>query len=117
MHYSHFKKETLVPFTINNIKRGQGEKFYKEELEFNTICDHLNELISVKPQGVSDFKDLITYVKDRPGHDVRYAIDATKTHKELGYVPKETFETGINKTVEWYLQKQDWWLELITPKS
>lgn len=53
--------------------------------------------------------ELITYVKDRPGHDRRYAIDATKTNNELGYKPKESFETGIAKTVEWYLSNEDWW--------
>ena len=54
-------------------------------------------------------ESLITYVKDRPGHDRRYAIDATKTNDELGYVPKESFETGIAKTVEWYLNNESWW--------
>jgi len=54
-------------------------------------------------------EELITYVKDRPGHDRRYAIDATKTTKELGYKPKETFETGIRKTVRWYLENDSWW--------
>ena len=54
-------------------------------------------------------ESLITYVKDRPGHDRRYAIDATKTNDELGYVPKESFETGIAKTVQWYLNNEAWW--------
>lgn len=54
-------------------------------------------------------ESLITYVKDRPGHDRRYAIDATKTNDELGYQPKESFETGIAKTVKWYLTNEDWW--------
>lgn len=54
-------------------------------------------------------ESLITYVKDRPGHDRRYAIDATKTNDELGYVPKESFETGIAKTVQWYLNNESWW--------
>jgi len=54
-------------------------------------------------------ESLITYVQDRPGHDRRYAIDATKTRDELGYVPKESFETGITKTVRWYLNNESWW--------
>ncbi|MDR9828563.1 dTDP-glucose 4,6-dehydratase [Vibrio sp. FNV 38] len=62
-------------------------------------------------QGKSE--DLITYVTDRAGHDRRYAIDATKTNNELGYQPVESFETGIKKTVEWYLNNQEWWLPLI----
>jgi dTDP-glucose 4,6-dehydratase len=56
---------------------------------------------------------LITYVKDRPGHDVRYAIDATKIAQELGWTPEETFESGIRKTVEWYLNNQQWWQRVL----
>lgn len=55
------------------------------------------------------YEDLITYVKDRPGHDVRYAIDASKIERELGWKPQETFESGIRKTVEWYLNNKTWW--------
>jgi len=54
------------------------------------------------------YKDLITYVADRPGHDQRYAIDASKIQKDLGWVPAETFETGLRKTVEWYLENTTW---------
>jgi dTDP-glucose 4,6-dehydratase len=57
-------------------------------------------------------EELITYVTDRAGHDRRYAIDATKTKNELGYKPAESFETGIKKTVKWYLANQDWWMPL-----
>lgn len=74
----------------------------------STICDHLNKLVNNKPSGVSDFKNLITFVKDRPGHDIRYAIDSTKIEKELGWQPNETFDSGIRKTVEWYLSNHDW---------
>ena len=56
---------------------------------------------------------LITFVDDRAGHDRRYAIDATKTQDELGYTPIESFETGIIKTVKWYLSNRSWWLPLI----
>ena len=61
-----------------------------------------------KPQGLVKYEDLITYVKDRPGHDVRYAIDASKIQRDLNWAPKETFETGIRKTVEWYLSNETW---------
>ncbi|EHD0102998.1 dTDP-glucose 4,6-dehydratase [Vibrio vulnificus] len=82
----------------------------KQNIEVvTTICKHLNELIADKPEGVTDFLDLITYVKDRPGHDVRYAIDANKIKQELGWEPKETFDTGLRKTVEWYLNNKAWW--------
>ena len=57
-------------------------------------------------------ESLITYVKDRPGHDMRYAIDPTKIKNELGWYPETTFENGIKKTVEWYLQNEDWWQEI-----
>ena len=81
----------------------------KENIEVvRTICNHLNDLVTVKPDGIDDFKELITFVKDRPGHDLRYAIDAGKVHKQLGWSPNETFNTGIKKTVEWYLQNTDW---------
>lgn len=81
----------------------------KQNIEVvTTICNHLNELITDKPANLSDFKELITFVKDRPGHDVRYAIDATKINKELGWHPKETFESGILKTIQWYLDNQTW---------
>lgn len=72
----------------------------------NTICAILDEL---KPMADGrSYKNQITYVKDRPGHDRRYAIDATKLEKELGWKPAETFESGIRKTVQWYLDNQVW---------
>ncbi|MCP1440440.1 dTDP-glucose 4,6-dehydratase [Erwinia persicina] len=74
-----------------------------------TICSILDELIADKPNGVSHFAELITHVTDRPGHDMRYAIDASKIARELGWKPQETFETGIRKTVEWYLNNSEWW--------
>lgn len=74
----------------------------------HAICDLLEELAPHKPEGVAQYKDLITSVKDRPGHDVRYAIDATKIKEELNWVPKESFETGLRKTVEWYLNNKEW---------
>lgn len=72
------------------------------------ICNLLEELASNKPEGIANYHDLITYVKDRPGHDLRYAIDASKIKKDLGWVPVETFESGLRKTVEWYLANQEW---------
>ena len=72
------------------------------------ICNLLEELAPNKPEGIANYHDLITYVKDRPGHDLRYAIDASKIKKDLGWVPVETFESGLRKTVEWYLANQEW---------
>ncbi|MGR2767990.1 dTDP-glucose 4,6-dehydratase [Photobacterium ganghwense] len=78
-----------------------------------TICGLLEELVPTKPEGVELYEDLITYVTDRPGHDVRYAIDATKIANELGWTPEETFESGIRKTVEWYLNNKIWWSRVL----
>ncbi len=72
------------------------------------ICALLEELAPQHPQGVSRYADLITYVHDRPGHDQRYAIDASKIERELGWVPEETFDTGLRKTVQWYLDNLEW---------
>lgn len=83
---------------------GHNEKQNIEVVK--TICKILDEL---KPQANGQaYASLITFVKDRPGHDLRYAIDATKIAKELGWVPEETFETGIRKTVLWYLENLEW---------
>ena len=70
-----------------------------------TICQILD---TIKPKQHGSYADQITYVKDRPGHDRRYAIDASKIERELDWKPKETFDTGIRKTVEWYLANTDW---------
>jgi dTDP-glucose 4,6-dehydratase len=69
------------------------------------VCQILDELRPCE----SPYEELITFVKDRPGHDRRYAIDASKILNELGWQPTETFETGIKKTVEWYLEHSQWW--------
>lgn len=73
-----------------------------------SICALLEELAPNKPEGLSRYEDLITFVTDRPGHDHRYAIDATKIKQDLGWVPQESFETGLRKTVEWYLANTQW---------
>ncbi|WP_343569910.1 dTDP-glucose 4,6-dehydratase [Acinetobacter sp.] len=83
---------------------GHNEKQNIEVVK--TICKILDEL---KPQNNHQpYETLITFVKDRPGHDLRYAIDASKIAKDLGWKPEETFETGIRKTVEWYLNNLEW---------
>lgn len=72
------------------------------------LCSLLEELAPAKPPGVNNYADLITHVADRPGHDRRYAIDASKLARELAWTPQETFETGIRKTVLWYLENSVW---------
>ncbi|WP_404651651.1 dTDP-glucose 4,6-dehydratase [Raoultella terrigena] len=78
-----------------------------------TICAILDKVVEQKPGNISHFADLITFVKDRPGHDLRYAIDAAKIQLDLGWVPEETFESGIEKTVHWYLNNQTWWQRVL----
>jgi len=76
----------------------------------NTICSILDEL---KPRSNGQtYSELVTYVTDRPGHDFRYAIDASKIKTDLGWEPKETFKTGIRKTIQWYLDHEDWWRKI-----
>ena len=79
-----------------------------------TICKLLDEL---EPSDrLESYTELITYVTDRPGHDLRYAIDASKIGKELGWLPRETFDSGIRKTVLWYLENRDWWRNIQSQK-
>jgi dTDP-glucose 4,6-dehydratase len=79
-----------------------------------TVCELLEELSPVKPSGINKYRDLITFVNDRPGHDIRYAIDASKIEARLGWVPDETFETGLRKTVQWYLDNRQWWERILS---
>ena len=104
------------------LERGQGGEVYnigglneKPNIEIvHTLCDILDELRPIPSNNdIKSYRDLIIYVKDRPGHDRRYAIDATKIEKELNWRPAETFETGIRKTVEWYVNNADWVEQII----
>jgi dTDP-glucose 4,6-dehydratase len=95
------------------LKRGRPGETYnvggwneKTNLEVaTTLCDLLDELV---PKQAGSYRDQVTFIKDRPGHDRRYAIDASKLERELGWKPAETFETGLRKTVQWYLDNQAW---------
>nr|WP_298249124.1 dTDP-glucose 4,6-dehydratase [uncultured Halomonas sp.] len=102
---------------------GHNEKTNLEVVE--TLCEILDEVVGVNSEWKMEnrnhspltihhsHKELITFVADRPGHDLRYAIDAGKIERELGWVPEETFETGLRKTVEWYLNNQAWWQRVL----
>lgn len=97
-----------VPGETYNIG-GHNEKTNLEVV--HAICAAMDKLL---PD--SEFRphvDLVTYVDDRPGHDQRYAIDATRIEQDLGWLPDETFDTGLQKTVEWYLNNRDWWQAII----
>ncbi len=74
-----------------------------------TLCDLLDQRIVDKPGGIESFRELITFVTDRPGHDKRYAINASKIEATLGWIPLETFDTGLAKTVDWFLANETWW--------
>jgi dTDP-glucose 4,6-dehydratase len=75
------------------------------------ICDILDHLI---PKGNSkSYKKLIRFVQDRPGHDFRYAIDASKLNSKLGWFPKESFESGLEKTIQWYINNKGWWTAIL----
>jgi dTDP-glucose 4,6-dehydratase len=91
---------------------GNNEKTNFEVVE--TICDFLEELVPDKPTHVSNYRDLIKFVKDRPGHDVRYAVDSSKIERELAWAPEETFETGLRKTIQWYLDNREWWQRVLS---
>lgn len=91
---------------------GHNEKQNIEVVQI--ICDLLEELAPQKPSGINNYRDLITFVSDRPGHDLRYAIDATKIANDLGWKPDETFESGIRKTVQWYLDNSQWCNSILT---
>lgn len=82
----------------------------KQNIEVvHAVCDLLQELVPpTEDMGITHYRELITFVTDRPGHDLRYAIDASKIEKELGWRPQETFESGIRKTVKWYLDNREW---------
>lgn len=99
-----------IPGETYNIG-GHNEKANIEVVK--TICALLEEFVPNKPAGINSYIDLITFVKDRPGHDVRYAIDASKIERELGWAPDESFEAGIRKTVEWYLNNKTWWQRIL----
>lgn len=85
---------------------GHNEKTNIEVVK--TICCILDRLIADKPGNISSFSELITFVPDRPGHDGRYAIDSSKIQKELGWKPEYSFEKGMEKTVQWYLDNEEW---------
>jgi dTDP-glucose 4,6-dehydratase len=87
---------------------GDGERRNLEVVE--TICDLVDELAPGRRRDAR--RALITYVQDRPGHDLRYAIDASKTKQEIGWRPRHSFEAGLRKTVEWYLDNPGWWRDI-----
>jgi len=97
----------LTTGTVGETYNIGGNNEIKNIEVVTTICSLLDE-ISPKEDD-SQYSDLITYVRDRPGHDFRYAINANKINSKLGWSPQESFETGIRKTIQWYLDNEPWW--------
>lgn len=79
-----------------------------------SICRLLDEFAPEKPKGIHHHAKLISFVPESPDHDLRYAIDATKIERELGWVPAETFETVLRKTLQWYLDNREWWQNILS---
>lgn len=89
-----------------------GARSERSNIEVVTaLCAQLDR---VRPRRSGVYRDLVTFVTDRPGHDRRYAIDPSKIETELGWVPQESFESGLAKTVDWYLANEDWWRPLLS---
>jgi dTDP-glucose 4,6-dehydratase len=80
-----------------------------------TLCNLVDEIARPLPTRRSR-RELISFVADRPGHDLRYAMDATKIRRDLGWRPKETFESGLRRTVQWYLEHEDWWRTILSER-
>lgn len=78
------------------------------------ICEILDNLVKKKPNKIKKFQELIVFVNDRPGHDSRYAINSSKINNQLNWFPNETFESGILKTVKWYLDNREWWTKILS---
>jgi len=105
-----------VEALVEVLENGQLDETYnigghneRQNIEVvKTICEILDFKIKVKPNRSTSFSDLISYVKDRPSHDVRYAIDAGKIESKLGWKPKESIDSGIEKTINWYLENTSW---------
>ena len=91
---------------------GNNEKTNLEVVQ--SICELLEEMKPDKPKQIKKYKDLIKFVKDRPGHDKRYAIDNSKIKKDLNWSPKESFDTGLRKTVKWFLENEVWWNRVLS---
>ena len=89
---------------------GNNEKTNLELVEL--LCSHLDELRPRADGG--SYRDQITFVRDRPGHDLRYAIDASKIRRELGWEPKQDHSSGFRKTIEWYLTHEEWWRRILS---
>ena len=111
----YMSKITLEPLVKVAIQGVVGETYNigghneKQNRCCYNVCRLFDELLPCKHAGIDRYEELITFVKDRPGHDVRYAIDASKIERELGWRPQETFDSGLRKTVKWYLDNEAWW--------
>lgn len=99
---------------LNNSYNVGGNNEIKNIEVVSLICNYLDKKIENKPSDIKSFSELISFVSDRPGHDKRYAIDASKINNELSWYPNEKFEQGLIKTIDWYLDNTDWWEEILS---
>jgi dTDP-glucose 4,6-dehydratase len=102
---------------VNQTYNIGGHNEQKNITVVECICTILDELrptaLNSKVSHLDSYRDLITYVPDRPGHDLRYAINANKIEKELGWAPAESFSSGLRKTVQWFLNNEVWWQAIL----
>ncbi len=94
-----------------------GGNYEKKNIDVvKSICEIMEDLVPNKPHNINRYLELVKFVEDRPGHDFRYAIDSTKIEKDLKWSPRESFETGIKKTITWFLKNDKWWKNIISGK-
>ena len=109
LHVEDHARALQCVFETGAIGRTYNVGGLNERTNLSVVQAICNCLDRMRPRAAGPYSDLITFVADRPGHDQRYAIDATRIRDELGWAPQETFETGLQKTVRWYLDNEDWW--------
>ena len=99
---------------FKNHSRRIPARLIKSQIIIKLTCN--SQYTSNNPINIKKYKDLIAFVQDRPGHDQRYAIDASKIKKDLGWSPQESFESGLQKTVQWFLENENWWKNILSGK-
>ena len=113
LHVEDHARALQLVFETGAPGRSYNVGGFNERTNLSVVQAICAELDRLRPRAAGPHAELITYVADRPGHDQRYAIDASRIATELGWRPRETFETGLAKTVQWYLDNEAWWRPLM----